>query len=231
MVIYNSLAAHAPQFVSAQGSHLWLAGNSAYATGLYQLPCGPGLQAWDPRLWALQARKLVLFFSDTEFGNNTYVGLFRAYLWLPPLGFGVPGILGLLGLLLGVPVAKRRWLAVLLVLGSYAAGIVAFVIVGRYRLPAAALLCLPSASLLLAVRSLRPRRVVLALAGVAALTFAANTALPPDVSVPFAHANAATVFASAGQASTADAELEQAHTARLAVEAQDPNGCSQLPLL
>jgi hypothetical protein len=75
----------------------------------------------------------------------------------------------------------------------------------------------------------RRRRLLAAAVPVAALMLAANIALPPDVSVPFAHANAATVFAAAGDTSTATYELQQAHAARLAVQSQDAHDCSQLP--
>jgi hypothetical protein len=53
--------------------------------------------------------------------------------------------------------------------------------------------------------------------------------LPPDVSVPFAHANAATVFEQAGDEATAQLERAEAAAASQAVQARDPYGCSQLP--
>jgi len=236
--LYNSLAAGAPQFVSGQGEHLWLAGTTTYATGLYQLPCGPPLDPWSGSFWGLQARKLVLFFSNTEFGNNTNLAVFRTALGLGllgggPMGFGFGSLagLGLLGLV-GVRGQSARWRAPLLILAIYSASIVLFVIVGRYRLPAAALLCLPAAALLLRLpRLLRDqrRRLGLALAGVLVLSLAANTNLPPDVSLPFAHANAATVFAQAGDATTAQRELTQATAAAQDVAGRDPHGCAHLP--
>jgi hypothetical protein len=91
------------------------------------------------------------------------------------------------------------------------------------------LLCVPSAALLTRVPRIAPRRALLALAGVLGLMLTANAQLPPDISVPFAHANAATVFAAAGDASRSQAEQEQAHAARRAVEARDPHACAQLP--
>jgi 4-amino-4-deoxy-L-arabinose transferase-like glycosyltransferase len=231
--LYNSLAAGSPQFVSAQGLHLWLAGNTAYATGLYQLPCGPPLSPSSGPFWWLQAHKLVLFWSNEEFGNNTYLGVFTPYLPLlraSPIGFGVLASLGLLGLLVAIK-PSARWLAPLLVGATYCVGIVAFVVIGRYRLPVAALLCLPAAMLLMRVPRLlrrRPRRLALCAACVLALGLAANVSLPPDVSVPFAHANAATVFEQAGDQGTAQLERARAEAARQAVEARDPHACSQL---
>ena len=74
-----------------------------------------------------------------------------------------------------------------------------------------------------------PRRLASAVGIVALLTVAANIDLPPDVSVPFAHSNAATVFAEAGDQVTADSERVLAHQTRLAAEARDPHGCLQLP--
>jgi hypothetical protein len=214
--------------VSGQGSHLWLAGNSAYATGLYQLPCGPALAPTSSDFWALQGRKVLLFFSNQEFGNNTWPGVFQAHLWLPMVGFGVLAGMGLLGLV-GAVRWSRRWLAFGIVLSSYGLSIAAFAIVGRYRLPATALLCVPAALLIVAVRRLPRTRLVTGVVCAAALMLAANVALPPDVSVPFAHANAAAVFSTAGQTTAAQAELELAHAARVEVEAHDPHGCSQLP--
>jgi 4-amino-4-deoxy-L-arabinose transferase-like glycosyltransferase len=233
-IIFNSLATGSLQFVSTQGSHLWLSGNTAYASGIYQLPCGPALSPGSAAFWLLDARKFALFFANQEFGNNTYLGVFRDHLGPLiniPFGFGPLAALGLVGLVVPPP-NLRRWLPFALVLGLYVVTIVAFSIVGRYRLPAAALLCLPAAALLVRLRSLlrtRPRRLAVGVGMVAMLTVAANFDLPPDVSVPFAHSNAATVFAEAGDQVTADAERVQAHETRLAAEARDPHGCLQLP--
>ncbi|MDQ6671064.1 MAG: glycosyltransferase family 39 protein [Chloroflexota bacterium] len=233
-IVFNSFAVGSLQFVSTQGSHLWLSGNTAYASGIYQLPSGPALSPVSAQFWVLDARKFTLFFSNQEFGNNTFVGVFRDHLGPLiniPFGLGPLAGLGLVGLVVP-PQNVRRWLPFALVLGLYVATIVAFSIVGRYRLPAAALLCLPAAALLVRMPSLlrsHPRRLGLAMSGVAILMLAANTNLPPDVSVPFAHANAAAVFAEAGDQVAADSERLQAHQARLAAEARDPHACLQLP--
>jgi 4-amino-4-deoxy-L-arabinose transferase-like glycosyltransferase len=234
-VAYNSLAAGSPQFVSGQGEHLWLAGNTAFATGLYQLPCGPALLPVSVDFWVLQGHKLLLFLSNEEFGNNTYVGIFRGYLGpraLPPVGFGVLAGLGVLGCALAPWLGIRRFAGPAVVLGVYAGTIVLLAIVGRYRLPAAALLCVPAAAAVVGVPQLvrrARRRTLLASAAVVVLMVAANVALPYDVSVPFAHANAAAVFGEAGDQATAEAELAAAHAARLEVEARDGHGCAQLP--
>jgi len=50
------------------------------------------------------------------------------------------------------------------------------------------------------------------------------------VSLPFAHDNAASAFEVVGDQATAQAEQQLAHATRLAVEANDPHACSQLPL-
>jgi len=233
-IVFNSLAAGSLQFVSTQGSHLWLSGNTQYATGIYQLPCGPALSPASAAFWLVDARKLALFFSNQEFGNNTYLAVFQAHLGgliSIPVGFGPLAALGLVGLVMPPP-NVRRWLPFALVLSLYVLTIVAFTIVGRYRLPAAALLCLPAAALLVRLPMLlhsHPRRLALATGAVAILTLAANFDLPPDVAVPFAHSNAAAVFAEAGDQLTADAERLQAHQTRLAAEARDPHACLQLP--
>jgi 4-amino-4-deoxy-L-arabinose transferase-like glycosyltransferase len=233
-IVFNSLATGSLQFVSTQGSHLWLAGNTVYASGIYQLPCGPALSPLSASFWLLDARKFALFFSNQEFGNNTYLGVFRDHLGPLiniPFGFGPLAALGLVGLVVPPP-SMRRWLPFALVLGVYVVTIVAFTIVGRYRLPAAALLCLPAAALLVRLPGFlhaHPRRLASAVGIVALLTVAANIDLPPDVSVPFAHSNAATVFAEAGDQVTAGSERVLAHQTRLAAEARDPHGCLQLP--
>jgi 4-amino-4-deoxy-L-arabinose transferase-like glycosyltransferase len=233
-VIFNSVASGSLQFVSTQGSHLWLAGNTLYASGIYQLPCGPALSPASANFWILDARKFALFFANEEFGNNTYLGVFRDHLgplFGLPFGFGPLAALGLIGLAVP-PTSVRRWVPFALVLGLYVITIVAFTIVGRYRLPAAALLCLPAAALLVRLPTLlraHPLRLAVAIASVAILSAAANIDLPPDVAVPFAHANAAAVFAEAGDQVTADSELVQAHATRLAEEARDPHACLQLP--
>jgi hypothetical protein len=235
-VLFNSLAAGSPQFVSGQGSHLWLSGNTEFAIGVYQLPCGQALGPWSAEFWALQGRKLLLFFSNEEFGNNTYIGVFRGYLaMLPPawLGFGWLAGVGVLGLLRPPGQGRRRWLGLWLVLGLYVISIVAFAIVGRYRLPAAALLCVPAASVLVRLPALlrrSPWRTLVASGVVVGvLGVASNTNLPVDVSVPFAHFNASQVFAEADDEATAQRERDMAHRTRLAAEARDPHGCLQLP--
>jgi 4-amino-4-deoxy-L-arabinose transferase-like glycosyltransferase len=234
--IYNSLAAGSLQFTSTQGNHLWLSGNTEFATGVYQLPCGPIVLPLSVDFWALQLRKLLLFFANEEFGNNTYIGLFRTYLGttaVPPIGFGPLAALGLFGWL-RAPLGSRRWLGLSIVLVVYVGTIVLFAIVGRYRLPAAALLCIPAATVLVQFpgvlrRGTRWRSGLATAAVVAVVMFGANWDLPYDVSIPFAHTNAASVFAEAGDQVTAQHEADLAHATRLEVEAQDVHGCSQIP--
>jgi hypothetical protein len=232
--IYNTLAAGSLQFTSTQGNHLWLSGNTQFATGIYQLPCGPVLLPISLDFWALQLRKLLLFFSNEEFGNNTYIGVFRAHLGVlavPPVGFGLLAAFGLFGWL-RAPVRSTRWLGFSIVLAVYVGTIVLFAIVGRYRLPAAALLCVPAAAAIVGLpRLARQQRWRSAIAAFAVLIvmIGANWDLPYDVSVPFAHANAASVYAEAGDQVTSQAEADLAHSTRLQVEARDVNACSQLP--
>ncbi len=130
---------------------------------------------------ALQARKAVIFLSHQEVGNNATIPWRRARsrVLAPPVWLGFGGLA-----LLAAPgwaVALRRWRALVLPLGwllTWSASIVAILVAGRYRLPAAALLCclagLGVASVLDGIRAGDRRTLVRAAvvaAVVAAVTF------------------------------------------------------------
>lgn len=129
----------------------------------------------------LQVRKAVIFVSHHEVGNNATIPWRRARspVLAPPvwLGFGALLVLAAPGL----AVTTRRWREQVLPLGwllTWSASIVAILVAGRYRLPAAALLCclagLGVHSVLRGIRTKDRRALVVAAAlaaGAAAVTF------------------------------------------------------------
>ncbi|MCK4305892.1 MAG: tetratricopeptide repeat protein, partial [Candidatus Eisenbacteria sp.] len=92
-----------------------------------------------PFQWlSLTARKLALFWSSAEIGNNSSVYHQRAYASImrhPLPGFGLVGPLGLVGIWLAL--RRRREVAMLpfLFVALYMAGVIAFFVCARYRVP------------------------------------------------------------------------------------------------
>ncbi len=86
----------------------------------------------------LMLRKLGMFWTGAEIGNNTTIGHVKSYapiMDLPLLGFGVVAPLGLAGVWLAVRARRRRaWLAVAFI-ALYMAGVVMFFVNARFRLP------------------------------------------------------------------------------------------------
>jgi Tfp pilus assembly protein PilF len=107
-------------------SRYWFRKGLAFVTG-------------EPLRWlGLTARKFALFWSAVEIGNNESIPHIRSYApvsRLLVLGFGLVGPLGLAGMWLAL--RRRREAAILpaLWIGLFMAGVIAFFVCARYRLP------------------------------------------------------------------------------------------------
>lgn len=87
---------------------------------------------------ALTARKFGMFWTAAEIGNNSSIGYlksFAAIMKLPWLGFGLVAPLGLAGLWLALRDRNRRaWLGAGFIV-LYMAGVIAFFVCARFRMP------------------------------------------------------------------------------------------------
>ncbi len=86
----------------------------------------------------LTARKVVLFASAAEIGNNSPIYYLRSYapiMKLPFLGFGLIAPLGIAGIWLVLRRRRQQALLPLFFIILYSAGVVAFFVCARYRAP------------------------------------------------------------------------------------------------
>lgn len=105
----------------------------------YWFQKGLAFAAGHPLQWiGLTARKFALFWSAVEIGNNESIPHVESYapiMRLPFLGFGLVAPLGLAGILLALRRRRRDAILPLAWIVLFMAGVIAFFVNARYRIP------------------------------------------------------------------------------------------------